>query len=124
MSISRADEFDGVNEAVGVNQTLDQGFGARQSGMAVTFSAFQRDADAVANAPAAMNDVDDFTFSTAHAEKFGEAKFDNFAFLFPFESHSTLGLGLSRYGVSGIESRPENSDPFASQPAGIFSVAD
>ncbi len=124
MTRVHADDLNGLNEAVGVNQTLEEGFGARQSGMAVTFAAFQRDADAVANAPAAMNDVDDFTFSTAHAEKFGEAKFDNFAFLLPFESHSTLGLGLSRYGVSGIDSRPPDSDPLQSQPAGVFSVAD
>jgi hypothetical protein len=121
---SHAVEFDGINEAVGVNQTLEEGFGARQSGMAVTFSPFQRDADAVANSPAAMNDVDDFTFSTGHAEKFGEAKFDYFSFLFPFESSSTLGLGVSRYGVSDIELRPEGSNPLESQPAELFSIAD
>ncbi|MDB5049579.1 MAG: hypothetical protein JWO30_2650 [Fibrobacteres bacterium] len=123
-SRSHADNFDGLNEAVGVNQTLEQGFGARQSGMAITFPSFQRDADAVANSPAAMNDVDDFTFSTAHSEKFGVAKFDNFAFLFPFESNSTMGLGLSRYGVSGIDSRPADGDPFQSEPDGVFSIAD
>jgi hypothetical protein len=121
---SHAADFDGLNEAVGVNQTLEEGFGARQSGMAVTFPAFQRDADAVSNAPASMNDVDDFTFSTSHAEKFGEAKFDDFAFLFPFESHSTLGLGISRYGVSDIQLRPEGSDPYAVEPAEVFSIAD
>ncbi|HKP98607.1 MAG TPA: hypothetical protein VJ385_22945 [Fibrobacteria bacterium] len=121
---SHADEFDGLNEVVGANQTLEQGFGARQSGMAIGFSSFQRNADAVANAPAAMNDVNDFTFSTAHTERFGEAKYDDFAVLFPFETHSTLGLGLSRYGVSGIDSRPSDSDPLASQPLEVFSVAD
>ncbi len=119
-----AEALDGINEAVGVNQTLEEGFGARQSGMAVTFSPFQSDADAVANSPAAMNDVDDFTFSTGHAEKFGEAKFDYFSFLFPFETNSTLGLGLSRYGVSDIELRPEGSNPMQSQPAELFSIAD
>ncbi len=121
---SHAEDFDGLNEAVGVNQSLEEGFGARPSGMAVGFPAFQRDADAVANAPASMNDVDDFTFSTSHVEKFGEAKFDAFAFLFPFESHSTLGLGISRYGVSGIELWREGTDPLASQPDGVFSIAD
>src|SRR5688572_24161692 len=91
----QAKEFDGLNEAVGVNQSLEEGFGARPAGMAIDFPAFQRDADAVANSPASMHDVDDFTFTTSHVEKFGEAKFDAFAFLFPFESHSTLGLGIS-----------------------------
>ncbi|MDB5104521.1 MAG: hypothetical protein JWP91_2210 [Fibrobacteres bacterium] len=124
LSVIHAEDLDGLNEAVGVNQTLEEGFGARQSGMAVTFPAFQRDADAVTNAPASMNDVDDFTFSSAHAEKFGTAKFDDFAFLFPFESNSTLGLGLSRYGVSGIENWPEGSNPLASQPPEVFSIAD
>ncbi|GEM_PF-1536785 len=119
-----AENLDGLNEAVGVNQTVEEGFGARQSGMATTFAPFQRNADAVANSPASMNDVDDFTFSTSHAEKFGEAKFDDFAFLFPLESRTTLGLGLSRYGVSGIENWPEGSNPLASQPPEVFSIAD
>jgi hypothetical protein len=119
-----ADDFDGLNEASGVNLTLDEGFGARQSAMAVAFPAFQRDADAVGNAPAFMNDVDDFTFSTSHVEKFGEAKFDHFAFLFPFEANSTLGLGLSRYGVSDIDLSPEGTDPSFASPPDVFSLAD
>jgi len=119
-----AQSLDGLHEATGVNQTIDEGFGARASGMGITFGGFQRDADAVSNAPASMNDVDDFTFSTSHSEKFGEAKFDDFAFLFPFESNSTLGLGLSRYGVSGIELRPEGSAFNQSQSPELFSIAD
>ena len=121
---SHADDFDGLNEASGVNLTLDEGFGARQSAMAVGFPAFQRDADAVANAPAFMNDVDDFTFSTSHVEKFGEAKFDHFAFLFPFEANSTLGLGVSRFGVSDIDLSPEGTNPSFSRPPDVFSLAD
>ena len=119
-----AEDLDGVNQASGVNLSVDEGFGARQSGMAIGFASFQRNADAAANAPAAMNDIDDFTFSTAHAEKFGTAQFDDFAFVLPFEANSTLGLGLSRYGVSGIELRPEGTDPLQSQPEALFSVAD
>lgn len=119
-----AADGNGPELSSGVNLTADEGFGARQSGMAVTFPAFQRDADAVVNAPAAMNDVEDFTFSTAHAEKFGRAQFDDFAFILPFEANATLGLGLSRFGVSDIELRPEGTDPLASQPQGMFSVAD
>ncbi len=119
-----AEDFDGVNQASGVNLTVDEGFGARQSGMGITFATFQRGADAVINAPAAMNDVDDFTFATAHAEKFGAAQFDDFAFLLPFEANSTLGVGISRYGVSGIDLRPEGGNPLQSQPQGVFSIAD
>ncbi|MBW8887157.1 MAG: hypothetical protein JF616_05290 [Fibrobacteres bacterium] len=119
-----AADGNGPELSSGVNLTADEGFGARQSGMAVTFPAFQRDADAVVNAPAAMNDVEDFTFSTAHAEKFGRAQFDDFAFILPFEANATLGLGLSRFGVSDIELRPEGTDPLASEPQGLFSVAD
>jgi hypothetical protein len=119
-----AEDFDGLHEAVGVNQTADQGFGARQSGMAITFPAFQRDADAVVNSPAGMNDVDDLTFSTAHAERFGEAKFDDFGFLFPFEANSTFGLGISRFGISDIDLRPQGSDPLRAEPEGHFSIAD
>ena len=121
---SRAASLDGLNQATGVNQTLEEGFGARHSGMAITFAGFQTGADATANAPAAMNDIDDFTFSTAHAEKFGTAKFDDFAFLFPFEAKSTLGLGISRYGISGVELRPEGSTYLQSQAPDLFSVAD
>lgn len=111
-------------EAAGVNLSLEEGYGARHSGMALTFGAFQTDANAVANAPAAMNDVDDFTFSTAHAEKFGEAKFDDFAFLFPLDARNTLGLGVARYGVSGIDLRREDVSPLESRPQGQFSIAD
>jgi hypothetical protein len=114
----------GFEQASGVNLTADEGFGARQAGMAVTFPAFQRDADAAVNAPAAMNDVEDFTFSTAHAEKFGRAQFDDFALILPFAAEATMGLGLSRFGVNDIELRPEGSDPLASQPQGLFNAAD
>lgn len=114
---------DGFQEASGVNLTADEGFGARHSGMATTFSGFQRDANAVANSPAGINDVDDFAFATAHAEKFGEAKYDDFAVLIPFEARSTLGVGLARYGVSDIEYR-DGTHPFQSQPDGLFSAAD
>jgi hypothetical protein len=124
LTLSKAGNFDQLNEATGVNQTLDEGFGARHSGMAISFAGFHRDADAIANAPAAMTDIDDFTFSSAHAEKFGEAKFDNIAFLLPFEAHSTLGLGISRYGISGIDLRPEGSSQLQSQAPEVFSVAD
>lgn len=117
-------DVDGWNDAAGVNLTADEGFGARHSGMSVTFAGFHADANAAVNAPASMNDVDDFTFSTAHAEKFGEAKFDNLALLVPIESRSSLGLGISRYGVSGIERFPEGVNPQVSRPVGEFSVAD
>lgn len=120
----QAQVSDGLHDAAGVNLTLEEGFGARQSGMGITFSAFQRDADAAANAPAAMNDVDDFTFSTSHAEKFGAAKFDDFAFLIPFESNSTFGLGLARYGVSDIELHPEGDDGNSALSPELFSSAD
>jgi hypothetical protein len=119
-----ASDGNGPEQASGVNLSADEGFGARQSGMGVGFPAFQRDADAAVNAPAGMNDVDDFTFSTAHAEKFGRAQFDDFAFILPFEANATLGLGLSRFGVSDIELRPEGTDPLSTQPQALFSVAD
>ena len=116
---ARAQVSDGLNEASGVNLTADEGFGARRTGMGIGFPAFQRDADAAVNSPAGMNDVDDFTFSTAHAEKFGRAQFDDFAFILPFDVGSTLGLGLSRFGVNDIELRPEGSDPFQTKPQGL-----
>jgi hypothetical protein len=114
---------DDPTEAAGVNLSTEEGFGARHSGMAIDFAGFQRDANAVANAPAAMNDVDDFTFATAHAEKFGEAKYDDFAVLIPFEARSTMGLGIARYGVSNIEYHTVEH-AFESQPEGLFSTAD
>jgi len=121
---AHAGDLDGLNEASGVNLTLEEGFGARQSGMGITFPSFQRDADAAVNAPASMNDVDDFTFSTSHAEKFGAAKFDNFSFLFPFESNSTMGLGIARYGVSDIPFFRDGVSSPGVQPTELFSVAD
>ncbi|HLP40501.1 MAG TPA: hypothetical protein VK465_03250, partial [Fibrobacteria bacterium] len=115
----------GWKEAAGVNLTLEEGFGARHSGMGITFAGFQTDANAAANAPAGMNDLNDFTLSTAHAERFGEAKFDDFALLVPFEARSTLGLGIARYGVSDVETR-DDVDPVGNRgdPDGYFTVAD
>ena len=113
-----------LNNVVGANQTVEMGFGARHTGMGITFAGFHSDANAVANSPASMNDVDDFTFSTAHAEKFGETKYDNFALLIPFEAKSTLGLGISRFGVSEIELRPEQDGIPRTEPEALFSVAD
>ncbi len=117
-------DSDGWNEAAGVNLSVEEGYGARHSGMAITFGGFHADANAVANAPAAMNDVNDLTFSTSHAEKFGEAKFDDFVVLVPLEARSSLGIGLSRYGVSDIERHREDRSPLLSEPQGLFSVAD
>ena len=114
----------GLHEAVGVNQTLEEGFGAKHSGSAITFGGFHDDADAVANAPAAMNDVNDFTFSSAHAEKFGEAKFDDFAVLIPFEANSTMGFGVARYGVSDIGGYSSAAPPQDPVPSYLFSTAD
>jgi hypothetical protein len=120
-SAAAGSEFE---QASGVNLTADEGFGARQAGMAVVFPTFQRDADAAVNAPASMNDLEDFTFSTAHAEKFGRAQFDDFALVLPFAADASIGLGLSRFGVNDIELRPEGTDPLASQPQALFNVAD
>ncbi len=124
VSVLWAGDLNGLNQATGVNQTLEEGFGARHSGMGLTFAGFQSDANAAVNAPAAMNDIDDLTFSTSHTEKFGDAKFDDFTIIIPFEGRGSLGLGLSRYGISGIELRPENSSHLQSQAPEVFSIAD
>ncbi len=89
-------------EVSGLNLSADEGFGARYQGTALLRSGFQTGADAVVNAPASMNDVDDFTFSTAHAEQFGAARYDCIALLVPWHEMGTLGIGLSRYSVSDI----------------------
>jgi len=124
IAAAHASDGNGPEQASGVNLTADEGFGARQSGMAITFPSFQHGADAAVNSPAGMNDVDDFTFATSHAEKFGRAQFDDFALIMPFAANASLGLGLSRFGVSDIELRPEGTDPLAPRPQGLFSVAD
>jgi hypothetical protein len=124
IAAAHADGGTELERTTGVNLTADEGFGARQAGMAIVFPAFQRDADAAVNAPAAMNDVDDFTFATTHAEKFGRAQFDDFALVLPFAADATLGLGLARFGVSDIELRPEGTDPLEPRPQGLFNVAD
>ena len=114
-----------LEQTSGVNLTASEGFGARQQGMAVQRAGFAQGADAVVNAPASMNDVNDFTFSTAHAEQFGMARFDNFAMLVPWHSKSTLGLAFARYSVSGIDYYAPGTDPaLGSDPDGIFSTAD
>lgn len=112
-----------VVQATGVDLTVDEGFGARQQGMGLTRAGFQDGADAVINAPASMNDVDDFTISTTHLEQFGNAAdFDNAAVLIPWNATGTLGLAIARYAVSGIELRPAGDINIV--PDGVFTTSD
>jgi hypothetical protein len=113
-----------LEQATGVNLTASEGFGARHQGTALTRAGFGQGADVVGNAPASMNDVNDFTFTTAHAEQFGLARFDNIAVLLPLEARSTLGFGFARYGVSGVEDRPETVGQPPSDPNGLFTTSD
>ena len=94
-----------LDVASGVNLTADEGYGARHHGTALTRAVFGHGADAVMNAPAAMNDVNDLTFTTAHAEQFGLARFDHLAVLVPWHARGTLGFGVARYAVAGVERR-------------------
>ncbi len=115
-----------LEEVSGLNLSADESFGARRSGFALTHAGFQNGADGAVNAPASMNDADDFAFSAMHAERFGAARFDCASMLVPLQSNSTLGLGVSRYAVGGIESRSAVSPGTspAGEPDGLFSVAD
>jgi hypothetical protein len=114
-----------LEQTSGVNLTASEGFGARQQGMAVQRAGFAQGADAVVNAPASMNDVNDFTFSTGHAEQFGMARFDNFAMLVPWHARSTLGFAVARYSVTGIPEYGPDFDPATeSDPDGLFNTAD
>jgi hypothetical protein len=113
-----------LEQATGVNLTASEGFGARHQGTALTRAGFAKGADAVGNAPASMNDVNDFTFTTAHAEQFGIARFDNLAVLVPLEARSTLGFGFARYAVSGVENRAETVGQPLADPDGLFTTSD
>ena len=110
-------------QATGVNLTADEGLGARQQGMGLMRSGFQDGADAVINAPASMNDVNDFTFSTEHVEQFDAATFDNASVLIPWHADGTMGLAIGRYAVSGIQNRPEGLDAQPINP-GVFTTSD
>jgi hypothetical protein len=107
--------------AADVNLTASEGFGARHHGMALQRAGFGQGADVVVNAPASMNDVNDFTFTTAHAERFGLARFDNASLLIPLDARSTLGIAVATYAVSDVELYRTNT-PGA--PDGYFSTSD
>ncbi len=113
-----------LKQVSGVNLTADEGFGARQQGMGLLRAGFQDGADAVINAPASMNDVNDFTFSTTHQEQFGGvAHFDCAAFLLPWHEKGTLGLAIATYGVTNtIENHPYVNIP--DSVTGLFGTAD
>ena len=89
-----------LTQATGVNLTADESFGARQQGMGMVRGGFQDGADAVVNAPASMNDVNDLTFSTSHMEQFEAAQFDAASVLIPWHSDATLGFAIARYGCA------------------------
>ena len=113
-----------LESASGVNLTASEGFGARHHGMALTYAAFGAGAEAAVNAPAAMGDINDFTFTTAHAEQFGMARFDNFALVVPWHARGTLGFGVARYAVSGVERRADAVTLPSAEPDGYFNTAD
>lgn len=108
-------------QAADVNLTASEGFGARHHGMALLRAGFGQGADVVVNAPGSMNDVNDFTFTTAHTERFGLARFDNAALLVPLDARSTLGLAVATYAVSDVELHRTNT-PGA--PDGYFNTSD
>ncbi|MBF0429739.1 MAG: hypothetical protein HQK83_00560 [Fibrobacteria bacterium] len=87
----------------GINLTADEGAGARYSGMANTFLGLPGDITALSVNPAAMNDVEDLSFSLAHFRKFNLANYNHFAVLFPINQLSSLGLGISRFGVNNLQ---------------------
>ncbi len=122
--LAAAFSVDAFERVSGVNLTADEGFGARHHGMALSRAGFAQGADAVVNAPASMNDVDHFTFSTAHAEQFGLATFDNFAVLVPWHAQGTLGFGVARYAVADVEHRVETPGPVSATPDGLFTTSD
>lgn len=109
------------DQAADVNLTASEGFGARHHGMALLRAGFAQGADAVVNAPASMNDVNDFTFMAAHTERFGLARFDNAALLIPLDARSTLGIAVATYAVSDVELHLTNT-PTA--PDGYFNTSD
>lgn len=113
-----------LEQTSGVNLTASEGFGARHQGTALTRAGFAQGADAVANAPASMNDVNDFTFTTTHAEQFGMARLDNIALLLPLQARSTLGFGFTRYAVSDVEMRKETAGQPGSEDFTPFSTSD
>ena len=112
----------GLEEATGVNLTADESFGARRQGFALMRAGFETSSDAAINAPASMNDVNDLTFSSGHAERFGAADFDCASLLIPVDAYGTLGFGLARYAVGGIEIRPAGAVQ-ATDPE-LFTAAD
>jgi hypothetical protein len=114
--------FADFSENRGVNATLEEGYGARHRAQGLEFGGWQTGADAVTLSPAGMNDVPDFTFSTSHSERFGRANYDHFSLLTPLSTTTSLGLGLSRFGVSQIEFHSvQEANPNFSE---TFSVAD
>ncbi len=120
VAVSRTPALD---EAEGVNLTADEALGAVRPGYALLHAGFQQGADGALNAPASMNDVNDLTFTTAHAEEFDAANFDCATLLLPWNESSTLGFGLARYAVSNIEIRPAGEDDQPENPQ-LFTAAD
>ncbi len=114
--------FQTPREASGVNQTALEAFGARNAGMGTAFGGFGVDANAVVNSPGSINDVMDLTVAFAHAERFAEAGFDNFAALIPLNGRSTLGLAFSRYGVGGVQIREDEARRF--EDPRLLNIAD
>jgi tetratricopeptide (TPR) repeat protein len=82
---------------------LEAGLGARAQGFGQAFTALANDGSAIIWNPAGLDYVPQSNISVYHATLFGGA-YSNFAtFAYPFVSFGTIGLGVARVAVSGID---------------------
>lgn len=97
---------------------LEAGLGARAQGFGQAFTALANDGSAIIWNPAGLDYVPQSNVSVYHATLFGGG-FANFAtFTYPFVSFGTMGLGVARVGISGVDYYSGDENPLI--PAGLY----
>lgn len=87
---------------------LEAGLGARAQGFGQAFTALANDGSAIIWNPAGLDFVPQSNVSVYHATLFGGG-YANFAtFTYPFVSFGTVGLGLARVGIGGVDYTQED----------------
>ena len=112
--------FSLAQQVGGVNQTIDENFGARYSGLSNTFLGLSGDEASLVNHPAAIGDVNELTLQASHMKKFGLFSYDQFSLVMPYDKNGTMGFGFSRFAGETEERSVGNPDKIQ----GILGVRD
>ncbi len=89
-------------ETSNVNMTLDENTTARTQAVAKAVLGLPGDGASLNHFPAGMNDVNETRILLNHTTAYSRAHYHNIAVTVPFDAMSTIGFGISRFGINDL----------------------